>query len=141
RQLVRSLHYFNLPEADKAQALRLLEDYRKRMPPPPSADFYQPEDACGRVSGIGSMGRHRYAVLVTGKGSKDAHNVLLEFKESRPSAYDLYRQRQTDEAALVARAGQVIAMQRASQAASSSRLGFAVDGGMSFQVRELGPRD
>jgi uncharacterized protein (DUF2252 family) len=141
RHLLRSARYFNLPEEERAQALRLLEDYRKRMQEPAAPNFYDVEDVCGRVSGIGSMGRFRYVVLLAGKGSKEARNVLLEFKEARPSAYDLYRQRQTDAAALLGRAERVIAMQRASQAASNQRLGFALDGGMSFQVRELGPHD
>jgi uncharacterized protein (DUF2252 family) len=141
RRLRRAAHYFNLADKERAQALRLLEDYRRRMPAPPSADFYQVEDVCGRVSGVGSMGRFRFVVMVAGKGTRDARNVLLEFKEARPSAYDLCRQRETDEQALVRRAERVITVQRQSQAASSARLGFAVDGAMSFQARELGPHD
>jgi uncharacterized protein (DUF2252 family) len=141
RQIKRSQHYFNLPDAEHEQALRLLEDYRRRMPVPRPDDFYEVQDVCGRVSGIGSMGRLRYGVLVSGKGNKDARNVLLEFKEARPSAFDVYRQRDTDAAALVSRAERVITMQRLSQAASSPYLGFAVDGPLSFQAREIGPQD
>ncbi len=141
RQILRSVHYFNLPEDERAQALRLLEDYRRRVPESESDDFYRVEDVCGRVSGIGSMGRFRYVVLLNGKGSQDGRNYLLEFKESRPSAYDLHRGRDTDATALAGRAERVIGVQRASQASSNPRLGFAVDGGLSFQVRELGPRD
>jgi uncharacterized protein (DUF2252 family) len=139
RTLIRSLRYFNLPEGERQQALRLLDDFRKRQPPPPVKDFFAPEDACGRVSGIGSMGRLRYVVLVAGKGTKEARNVLLEFKEARPSAYDLYRGRCDDPQALLERAERVVAAQRLSQAASPPWLGFAVDGGQSFQVREIGP--
>jgi uncharacterized protein (DUF2252 family) len=141
RRLKRSLHYFNLPDTERQQALRLLGDYSKRIPPPHVSNFYEVQDVCGRVSGIGSMGRLRYVVLVSGKGDKDARNVLLEFKESRPSAYDIYRQRDTDAAALVSRAERVIAVQRYSQIACSPYLGFAVDGPMSFQAREIGPHD
>jgi len=46
-----------------------------------------------------------------------------------------------DAKALLDRGPSASVRQRASQVASSQRLGFAVDGGMSFQVRELGPRD
>jgi uncharacterized protein (DUF2252 family) len=141
RQVRRSNHYFNLPANEREQALRLLEDYRRRMPTPPHENFYKVHDVCGRVAGIGSMGRLRYTVLVNGKGNKDARNVLLEFKEARPSAYDVYRQRDTDPAALVSRAERVISVQRQSQMASSPYLGFAVDGSMSFQAREIGPHD
>jgi uncharacterized protein (DUF2252 family) len=143
RRIVRSTHFFNLSEADRAQAVRLLEDYRRRLADPRKdvKDYFKVEDVCGRVSGIGSMGRLRYLLLLNGKGSAEARNVLLEFKEARPSAYDLYRGRDADAAALAGRAERVIAVQRASQAVSSLRLGFAVDGGMSFQAREIGPPD
>jgi uncharacterized protein (DUF2252 family) len=141
RQVLRSVHYFNLPDGEREQAVRLLEDYRRRLEEPPQDDFFQVEDVCGRVSGIGSMGRFRYVVLIAGKGSDDARNRLLEFKEARPSAYDLHRGRDTEAAALAGRAERVIGVQRASQASSNPRLGFALDGGMSFQVRELGPRE
>src|SRR5262249_24318047 len=104
RRILRSLHYFNITAPQREQALRLLTDYQKRFPEPPSEDFFEVEDACGRVAGIGSMGRFRYVVLVAGKGKRDARNVLIEFKEARPSAYVLYRQRETDPKALAARA-------------------------------------
>ena len=82
----------DLPDAQRDQARRLLEDYQKRMPPPTSPDFYQVEDICGRVSGIGSMGRLRYAVLVAGKGSAAARNVLLEkiIADGRPNDWILF---------------------------------------------------
>jgi uncharacterized protein (DUF2252 family) len=141
RRLKRSAQYFNVPVGEFDQALELLEDYRKRRKEQVPKGFYDVEDVAGRVSGIGSMGRLRYAVLLAGKGSRDARNVLLEFKEARPSAYDLYRQRQTDDTALQGRAERVITVQTKSQAASPSRLGCAVTGSQSFQVRELRPQD
>lgn len=141
RRLLRSAHYFNLPDEDRARAERLLADYRKRAPRGGDDAYFKVEDVCGRVAGIGSMGRHRYAVLIAGKGSADARNVILELKESRPSAYDLYRNRDTDEAALATRAQKVVQVQQESQAAASEFLGYAVDGGLSFQAREIGPPD
>jgi uncharacterized protein (DUF2252 family) len=142
RRLIRSTNYFNLPDAEREQALRLLADYRRRRPGGPGPeDFYRVEDVCGRVSGIGSMGRLRYVVLVAGKGSAAGRNLLLELKEARPSAYDLYRNRDTGGAALATRAERVVAVQRLSQAASNRHLGFAVDGASSFQARQLGPQD
>jgi uncharacterized protein (DUF2252 family) len=142
RRVCRSVHYFNLPDAERAQALRLLDDYRTRLAEKDrNKNHYEVEDVCGRVSGIGSMGRLRYAVLITGKGSEEGRNVLLEFKESRPSAYDVYRNRETTPADLKVRAERVAAVQRLSQAVSSPRLGFAVDDTLSFQARELGPHD
>jgi len=58
RRLIRSTNYFNLADSEHAQALRLLADYRARLPSGPGKDdFYAAEDVCGRVAGIGSMGR------------------------------------------------------------------------------------
>jgi uncharacterized protein (DUF2252 family) len=141
RTLIRSVKYFNLADAERTQALRLLEDYRTRHGKEEHEGFWKVEDVCGRVSGIGSMGRYRYVVLLAGKGSEEARNVLLEFKEARPSAYDLYRNRDTGGDALRRRAERVVTMQRQSQAASNRHLGHAVDGETSFQVRQLGPQD
>ncbi len=141
RQIKRSLlKYFNLSDDEKSQAERLLNDFRGRWKAKPDKkDFFDIHDICGRISGIGSMGRKRYVVLVAGKGDAEKHNVLLEFKEARPSSYDIYRNRETTPAALLERAEKVLACERASQAASSAYLGHALDGGLSFQVREISP--
>lgn len=142
RALRRTRHYFTLQDEERQRVERLLADYRTRHAvKPPQEDYYEVIDACGRVSGIGSMGRYRYAVLLNGKGSADGRNVLLEFKEARPSGYDLARGRDGGDAALPERAAAVVAVQRQAQSASNGHLGFAVDGGLSFQVRELGPGD
>jgi uncharacterized protein (DUF2252 family) len=142
RRLRRTVHYFNLPDEERARAVRLLADYlKKRGEEKNAGDQYAVEDVCGRVAGIGSMGRFRWVVLVAGKGSEAARNVLLEFKEARPSAYDLYRGRDTDPTALRARAARVIEVQRLSQAAVNRHLGYAEDAELSFQARELGPQD
>jgi uncharacterized protein (DUF2252 family) len=144
RQIVRSVHFFNIADENREQAQRLLADYRTHLPADPAAgykDYYHVEDVCGRIAGIGSMGRLRYVILLSGKGNTELRNVLLEFKESRPSAYDIYRNRETGAEALAARAERVAKAQRDSQAASSPFLGYAVDGGLSFQVREIGPND
>ena len=80
------MKYFNLSDDEKSQAQRLLADFQQRFPQKDIKDFYDVHDICGRISGIGSMGRYRYVVLVSGKGHADKRDVLLEFKEVRPSA-------------------------------------------------------
>ncbi len=141
RRIKRSMQkYYNLSEAEQAQAVRLVADLKQRwigldLP----KRFFDLHDVCGRISGIGSMGRHRYVALVTGKGHADKRNVLLEFKEARPSAYDNARGRAVGEQSFVARAENVIACQRQSQATASMYQGWVVDGSASFQVREISP--
>jgi uncharacterized protein (DUF2252 family) len=141
RMLNRSVRYFNLSDEERAQAGRLLADYRTRQGKGEQESFWKVEDVCGRVAGIGSMGRYRYALLLAGKGSAEGRNVLLEFKEARPSAYDLYRNRDSGADALRKRAERVVTMQRESQAAANRYLGHAIDGDLSFQVRALSPQD
>jgi uncharacterized protein (DUF2252 family) len=142
RHFLQTDEFYLLSDEDRQRAGRLLADYQKRITrQPPNADYYRVEDVCGRISGIGSMGRYRYAVLLRGKAGGDARNVILEFKEARPSGYDIARGKDGGDAALPARATAVIAMQQRSQAGSNGHLGYAVDGGLSFQVRELGPAD
>lgn len=141
RTIKRSfLKYFNLTEAEKSQAERLLHDFRNRWSKAPDKKgFFDIHDICGRISGIGSMGRHRYVVLISGKDHAEKRNVLLEFKEARPSGYDVFRNRETSPDAILQRAEKVITSERLAQAASSPYLGHAVDGAMSFQVREISP--
>ena len=141
RRIKRSLlKYFNLSDAEKSQAERLLGDFRTRWKnPPDKKDFFAIEDICGRISGIGSMGRYRYVVLISGKGREEKHDILLEFKEARPSALDTYRNRETSPLALLERAEKVVACARLSQAACSPYMGHAIDGELSFQVREISP--
>ena len=132
--------YYNLTEAERSQATRLVADYRSRLKnAPDKKNFFDIHDICGRISGIGSMGRYRYVVLISGKGHDEKKNILLEFKEARPSSLDIYRQRNASPEALIARAERVIANQRAAQAASNQFLGHAIDGPISFQVREISP--
>jgi uncharacterized protein (DUF2252 family) len=143
RRLRRSPRIFNLPDDQREQALRLLADYKMRHPPVDDnkKDYYKVEDVCGRVSGVGSMSRLRYVLLLDGKGDADGRNVLIEFKESRPSSFDVYRGRETSAEALKGRAERVATVERMGQAACNSHLGYAIDGEMSFQAREIAPHD
>jgi uncharacterized protein (DUF2252 family) len=52
RRLVRTADYFNVTEPEREQALRLLADYRQRLPKASiKEDFYKVEDVCGRAAG------------------------------------------------------------------------------------------
>src|SRR5205823_60224 len=99
---------FNVGDAERERAVRLLADYRTRHARPDvDADYYKPLDVAGRVSGVGSMGRLRYVVLMRGKPGDGPRNVLLEFKESLPSAFDVVRGRAGGPEVLAKRAEQV----------------------------------
>ena len=70
RRILRSSHYFDLPDSERKLAERAFANYLEhRGDEMPTKDFFEIQDICGRVAGIGSMGRYRYAVLVNGKGN------------------------------------------------------------------------
>jgi uncharacterized protein (DUF2252 family) len=143
RSLKRGPKIFDLKAEDLAQARRLFADYLSRLKGAHEAkgNFYDVRDVAGRVAGCGSLGRLRYVILLEGEGSEAAKNVLLEIKESLPSAYDMARGRGLDAGACRKRAEEVTRAVRLMQTASNRNLGFAIDGDSSFQVREIGPKD
>lgn len=126
RTIRRNDHLFDLRPVHRAQARRLLAAYR-------TGAFFAPEDVCGRMAGCGSLGKLRYAVLVAGDGSRDAKNVVLEFKEALPSSLK--------PSGTAGRAAGIVDAQRAMQGSSDRFLGTAVDGAQSFVVHEIGPRN
>ncbi len=136
-------HYFRLDAAHERQALRLHADYLRRIRPRGDRGpaFFEVEDVAGRIAGCGSLGRLRYVVLVRGEDAKAAKEVILEYKESLPSAFDEARGRAGDRAARKDRARQVVEAARCFQEKSGPFLGYAIDGDVSFQVRQVGPRE
>jgi uncharacterized protein (DUF2252 family) len=131
--------YFRLRPEHEQQARRLHQDYRTRRKD--DADFFEVEDVCGRIAGCGSLGRLRYVVLVRGEEPKEAKEVILEYKEALPSALDEALGRNLGAAARRDRAKDVAAATRRFQEKTDPFLGFAVDGALSFQVRQVGPRE
>jgi len=128
--------YFRLKPEHEKQALRLHRDYVSRRKS--DGDFYDVEDVCGRIAGCGSLGRLRYVILIHGEEPKEAREVILEYKESLPSAYYEARGTAPDPAG---RAEDVVAATRRFQEKTDPFLGYAVDGPKSFQVRQVGPRE
>jgi len=140
RRRFRGERYFELRPEHRAQALRLHADYLRRQRRDRD-DFFEVEDVRGRIAGCGSLGRLRYVVLVRGEGPKEARDVILEYKESLPSALDEARGLRLTRDACRNRAADVVAATKQLQERSDPYLGFAVDGAQSFQVRQVGPRE
>jgi uncharacterized protein (DUF2252 family) len=136
-------HYFPLKPADEKQARKLHEDYLRRMKPRKDRgpDFFEIEDVCGRTAGCGSLGRLRYVILVKGEDAKQVKDVILEYKESLPSAYDEARGRNIDRKSRRDRASEVVQATHTFQLKPGPFVGYALDGDQSFQVRQLGPRE
>ncbi len=136
-------HYFPLKPEHERQARRLHDDYLSRMTPRKDrgADFFEIEDVCGRTAGCGSLGRLRYVILVRGEDAQEAKEVILEYKESLPSALDEARGCELDRKSRRDRAADVIDATHRFQIKSDPFVGYALDGNQPFQVRQLGPRE
>jgi uncharacterized protein (DUF2252 family) len=143
RKIKQTPKSFELSSKDHDLAVRLLADYVHRLgnKAETTKGFYDIEDVCGRIAGCGSLGRLRMVILLAGEGTSEGKNVLLEFKESLPSAYDEYRGREINAVARKSRAATVAKVEQAMQTASNRYLGWAVEGEQSYQVKEIGPRD
>lgn len=139
RRRFQGERYFRLKPEHEKQVLRLHADYVSRRKE--RKGFFEVEDVCGRIAGCGSLGRLRYVVLVAGEEPKEAREIILEYKESLPSAFDEARGRGLDAKSRVARAASVADATRRFQEKSDVYLGYAVDGAQSFQVRQVGPRE
>ncbi len=90
-------------------------------------------DIAVRIAGTGSLGRLRYAVLLSGKNDKVGKELILELKEAIPSSLT---PNDTEDQAV-----RVIETMRALQGDSPAYLGVAHVGGRSFAVRELSPME
>ena len=90
RQLARGDKFFELTPDDRRRGERLLENYLQNLSIAKRQTLAGAQllDLCGRVAGCGSLGRYRFVALLA-PGDHDAEkSVLLELKESLPSACD-----------------------------------------------------
>jgi hypothetical protein len=91
-------------------------------------------DVAVRVVGTGSLGRFRYAALLSGKGEKVGKELVLELKEARPSSLE-------PSGLSEAQAVRVVRHERVLQGASPAYLGTTACFGLPFVVRELQPTE
>jgi uncharacterized protein (DUF2252 family) len=86
----RNGKFFDLKPADNERARRLLADYFARLTGPKAKELASAKtlDVAGRVAGCGSLGRYRFVVLLAVADAADKRPIVLEIKESLPSACD-----------------------------------------------------
>ncbi len=92
-------------------------------------------DVARRITGTGSLGVHRYALLV----AKDGQARLLELKQAVPAA--MIRQHRAPANPWTSEATRITAVQRRAQAAPPRLLAAVRIGKRSFILRELHPGD
>ncbi len=124
--------YFPVSEAKKKQVKALISGWNKRSHP---AKDYQALDIAFRIAGTGSMGIHRYVVLVWEKES--AKYQLIDIKEAVPSSlrpYNKIRQPVWEN-----EAQRVAGIQRRVQFVSPALLDIVKMDGRFFILKELQP--
>ncbi len=132
--------YTRVPEADAA-VRRALPEYLTGCLAPNNAvpSRYILQDVATRLAGTGSMGRHRYALLLD-KGLKDKPEYsslrLVEWKQALDSSLDTPRPR-----AGMRRAQQVFQYTKRFQLFPKRYLGVARMSGLPMQAREIGSND
>ncbi|HXZ39726.1 MAG TPA: DUF2252 family protein [Terriglobales bacterium] len=127
---------------------KVKEELRKAVPEflahvlaPPKArpTEYTLHDIAFRLSGVGSLGRARYALLF-GKGAKEQDDWstlrLIDWKESLISALDSREPRSSEK-----RAQEIFAFTRSFQLFPKRYLGFVTIGKQSMQTKEIGAND
>lgn len=97
----------------------------------PGEGFYQVKDVAERIAGVASLGRYRYVVLIEGPTTSSSDDVVLELKESLPSASGLGKV--PDEARRVSEASRYFLPE------ADPHLGTARLRGHGMLVRELQP--
>lgn len=94
--------------------------------------FYRFKDAVERIAGTASLGRYRYVVLVEGPTLQSQDDIILEFKETVPSAVN--RSKITNHAQRVLKATKYFLPQ------SDSFLGITQMNKINFLVRQWRPK-
>jgi uncharacterized protein (DUF2252 family) len=130
---IDGVHALALSEAGRAMVIRAIgRTHIGHLDP----KFFEVIDAARRVAGTGSLGVHRFTVLVRGHGGRNG-NVLLDLKQAAPSCLAssmAIRQPQWS-----SEADRVVTTQRRVQAASPALLHAVALGRNSYILRELQP--
>lgn len=134
RRFLRSVAYHVVKGPLRAAIIDAVHAWAADCPQRPDACPSWPRviDVAARVAGTGSLGRHRWAVLMPGRGEKPGKELVIELKESRPSPLG---------PADGGQAARVLAVQRRMQGASPAYLGTTAVDGRAYTVRELQPTE
>ncbi len=132
RQFLRSVAYRAVEDDSRASVIAALGKWAKTCEDRPEGAAPWPHalDVAARTAGTGSLGRHRWAVLVAGRGGKRGKELLLELKEARSSPLAPSDRRP---------AARIVASQQRLQGTSPKFLGVARVGDVPCVVRELQP--
>jgi uncharacterized protein (DUF2252 family) len=99
---------------------------------------YRLLDVARRIAGTGSLGIHRYVLLVS-EEDRPERRILLDVKEARPSALAPFAS--VPQPTWASEAERVVQLQHRMQAVSPALLQAANIGGVAYVVRELQPTE
>lgn len=137
----RGADYPPAPDAERETAIRALPFFLKHCLAPAKADprRYRFQDVARRIAGAGSLGRHRYAVLL-GKADKKQETYsslrLIEWKQAFDSGLDSKRP-----SGGKGRARAIFEASCAFQLFPKRYLGYTRMAAFGMQAREIGAND
>lgn len=118
---------------DKKRITAIIESCAVRQTDP---DFFEVLDVARRIAGTSSLGLERYVVLIRGKSAK--RNYLLDLKYQPGSTLRPYLH--VIQPSWNSEAERVATLQRRSQAIAPAFLSAVSDGGRSYLLKELMPK-
>lgn len=122
-------------KSERASVTEFMKAFAATQPDP---DFYKVLDVARRIAGTGSLGLHRYVILVRGKG-RSKGNVLLDLRPAIPSSLGaLVRLPQPEWQSEAAR---VVELQLRMQAVSMAFLHPVKLGKLAYVLRGLQPSE
>lgn len=137
RQFVRGSHYRDVPSPLRKRAVRAFEIYAARVCERDAVepDHLEVTDVAYRIAGTGSLGGHRFAVLVRGKGGHEGAWIFDMKEQGTPSAAILLKKPKLKPAK------RVVAAMQACLEHPPRMLGATKLDGMSMFVRRLAPQE
>jgi uncharacterized protein (DUF2252 family) len=135
---IDGVHRLMVSRADRAAVVASLKSFANsdHCPEEFSGGFLRVLDVTRRIAGTGSLGIHRYAVLVEGRGGPDG-NFVLDIKEARRSALAPYATAPQPD--WPSEAARVATIQRRAEAIAPALLHVIMIGRTSYVLKELQP--
>jgi uncharacterized protein (DUF2252 family) len=128
-------HALPVPDAERAACVARFDRFVR---PGLDGQRYRLLDVARRIAGTGSLGIHRYVLLVQEEERRE-RRILLDVKEARPSALAPYAG--VEQRTWATEADRVVQLQHRMQAVSPALLQAATIGGVAYIVRELQPME
>ena len=135
---IDNLRAMTVSDEQRTMLVTFMQAFSARQPRP---DFFRVVDVARRIAGSGSLGVERYMVLIEGKGSPDACD-LIDIKQAVPSALERpLERRRIEQAESGDEARRIVSAQKRMQAVDHAFLEAVTLGSKPFVLKQLQPKE